>query len=305
MKTKLFSCNFFAGILLVVLSFIALLINFLIYQYPGNTYINTNTVAVGLILIFCWIGSALQFGVHKKLTRIFKEVFFFYLVLVVISFASTAVQFTPFAPIDEYIMAFETALHIDMETIIAWTSEHPNFKDFLAYCYDTLSLQLAFLPLIIIVAGQTKRVREFYFQMIMGVVIGYIIYYFFPTTAPASIIDSPHFYESQKATGLKFYQIHNYIQPTTYEGGMIAFPSFHIIWAWNCQYLIRGWHLAFALLLPLNLCLALSCVLLGWHYPVDIVGSIFVILIVQLLYRLCQNTLSKIKQTYPLENFSF
>ncbi|GGI77179.1 membrane protein [Legionella impletisoli] len=286
-----------------MLSIIALLVNQLFYQYPGNTYINTNTIAVGIILIFCWTGSALQFGVHKKLTNIFKEVFFFYLVLVVISLASTAVQFTPFNPIDEHIMDFETALHINLEEIIAWTSQHPVFKEFLAYCYDTLSLQLAFLPLVIIVTGQTKRAREFYFQMIMSVVIGYIIYYFFPTTAPASVIESPNFYQAQLATGFKFYQIHNYIQPTTYEGGMIAFPSFHIIWAWYCQYLIRGWHLAFALLLPLNIMLAISCVLLGWHYPIDIVGSIIVILVVQGLYHLCRNAESKRK--HSINFFSF
>ena len=65
---------------------------------------------------------------------------------------------------------------------------------------------------------------------------------------------------------------------------MIAFPSFHIIWGWFCLYLSYGCRWLFIGLLPLNGLLFASCVLLGWHYPLDLVGAAFVILASHLLH---------------------
>jgi membrane-associated phospholipid phosphatase len=89
--------------------------------------------------------------------------------------------------------------------------------------------------------------------------------------------ESLYFDQNQVSTGLKFNQIHHYISPTTREGGLISFPSFHVIIAWFSACLTRCWPKIFIVLLVYNSCLALSCFLLGWHYFIDIIGSAVII----------------------------
>ena len=158
------------------------------------------------------------------------------------------------------------------------------FKMLLEFTYNTLPYQMSYIPMLIIASGRTKYIREYYFLFLISAIIGFSFYYFFPSTAPASIIKSNYFSTAQYATSLKFMQIHQHIQPTTIDGGMIALPSFHTIWAWFCLYLLRGWPVVFFIMLPVNLLLVASCVLLGWHYPMDILGGIVVILLSHGLY---------------------
>ena len=211
-----------------------------------------------------------------------------------IALATNAAQYTPFPAIDKRILAFEASLHINLSAIISWTNNKPNFKEALGFIYDTLPYQMCYLPLVVIATKRWQYIREYYFLILLSVIIGFSFYYFFPTTAPASIIKSDYFNEEQRATGLKFTQIHYHIQPPTLDGGMSALPSFHMIWAWFCLYMLREWPIAFLIMLPINMLLVASCVLLGWHYPTDLVGGIVVIFMSHGLCYFCSK-----KNTHP------
>jgi hypothetical protein len=286
------TCNAYAGILMLALSLCVLAINYYVFQYPENIYLPSNTPGVGLILVLIWGGCHLQFGPKSRLAHTFRDVLKFFLVLLIICIASTAIQFTPFNPIDHYITQFESSLHINMNEIIAWTQNHPRLNTVLDFAYYTLAFQLTIFPIILVVSRKQKYFSEFCLLMFIASTIGFAFYYFFPTTAPASVSTSPLFSESQRSTGIKFYELHNHIPPSTADGGMIALPSFHVIWAWIVQYTMRVWPIVFIALTPLNILLVISCVMLGWHYPVDIVGSIIVILISHYLAFKCKRMVS-------------
>ena len=206
----------------------------------------------------------------------------------VIALTTNAAQYTPFDTIDSHILKLESILHINMQSIMLWTHDKPTIRKLLAFIYDTLPFQMSYFPLLIIAAKQFDTAHEYYFLLLISAILGFTFYYFFPTTAPASVVESPYFSEIQHATGLKFNQIHNYIQPSTLDGGMIALPSFHVIWAWFCLYLIRGWPVLFYFMLPINTLLIASCVLLGWHYSIDILGAFIIILISHALCVACK-----------------
>lgn len=267
----------YISIIILFLSFTAIAVNFFIYQYPGNNYFPPDTSYLLLTLILMYSGFLLQFGNASQLAAILKEIIFFFLVMSLIALATNAVQYTPFPTIDSYILAFEKSLHINFETLLAWPQKKPLIKKTLEFIYDTLPYQMTYLPLLVIAAKRNELIREYYFLLLFSTLIGFTFYYFFPTTAPASIIQNAYFNESQHATGLKFIQIHQHKQPTTLDGGLIALPSFHVIWAWFCVYLLKSWPIAFFIMLPVNLLLITSCILLGWHYPLDVLGGIVVI----------------------------
>ena len=266
-----------AAVALIILSLIATTINHFVYEYPGNNYFPPQALYVAITLSLMFLGFNLQFDRNNPCTLIVKEVAWYFLVMSVLALATNAVQYTPFPPIDKQIITFETALHINIKAIMTWTHSHRLIKEGLIMVYNTLPYQMCYFPLIIIALRRFDSLREYYFLLIFSAMIGFSFYYFFPTLAPASLIDSNLYNDAQRATGLKFMQIHQHIKPTTLDGGLIALPSFHVIWAWLCLYLIRQVHILFMIMLPINVLLVASCVLLGWHYPIDIIGGLMVI----------------------------
>ncbi|HBD9376085.1 TPA: phosphatase PAP2 family protein, partial [Legionella pneumophila] len=248
------------------------------------------TPVIACIILLNYIGMILVFGKNNRVTRSGLELINFFVVMSIIALATNAVQLTPFPPIDKQIIKLEAQLGINMVSILEWTNKYQFFKYLLAIIYDTLPYQMSILPLCVIVSGRFYILKDYYFLLLSTTLLGFTFYYFFPTTAPASEIQNSLFAPEQIATGLKFYQIHHYIQPTTIEGGLIALPSFHTIWAILCVYLIKDWFIPCLLLSIINVLLILSCVLLGWHYPVDILTAI---ILVGLSYYLL--TLVKVK----------
>jgi hypothetical protein len=200
-------------------------------------------------------------------------------VCALIIYGATAIQYTPFSPIDDHILALENALHIPFLPLVIWTKQHPLLNSFLAHIYDLLDLEMIALPLYALALKQYQSLHHYFFLVLITACMGMAFYYFFPTTGPASHFPSAYFSPVQRATGIKFIEIHHHQQPSTALGGMIAMPSFHVIWAWLNVYLIRFQRSLFVLFTIINLLLTCACVLLGWHYVLDIIGS-FVILMI-------------------------
>ncbi|STX51740.1 Uncharacterised protein [Legionella busanensis] len=279
------ACSIITSLLIAILSSLAFYVNSHYYHYIGNNYFPPFALWAGISLCLILIGLRLQFSLNDYFIEITYAFAGLYFSMLFIALATNAAQYSPFPPIDKYIVALESKFYIDLPALMAWTNQYPNFKLILGLAYDSLAWQMGFLPLLVALLGQFSKVWEYFCLLLISAMIGFTFYYFFPTTAPASILKSPFFLPEQYITGIKFTQIHHHQQPTSLEGGMIALPSFHFIWAWLCLYVVRGFKPLFILILIINFFLALSCILLGWHYPLDLVGSIIVLLITHFIYN--------------------
>lgn len=191
-----------------------------------------------------------------------------------VAFATNAVQYTPFPPIDEQILIWHGPFSESIKSAFAFTDTHASLKKLFNWCYASLDYQMAFLPLLSILLKDYETLHRYYQHLLLTLLLGFTCYYFFPTIAPASLLKLPYFSEAQYATGLKFKEIHEHLPPSTIEGGLIAFPSFHAIWAILCLILVKKIRFLFYPLLLNNIVLIASCVLLGWHYPLDIIAGI-------------------------------
>lgn len=290
--------SFILGGVITVLSISSLLVNYFIYQYPMNNYFPPGTPLFFVIVLLFYLGLIIFFGKEHTVTHRGLHLFYLITVMSLIALATNATQLTPFAPIDEAIIAFEQQFSIDLPGIIAWTKQHPIVDIILRCTYDTLPYQMCLIPLIILIHGQLKALQDYYFLLLGTTLISFTFYYFYPTTAPASILDSSLFSPYQLATGIKFTQLHQHIKPFTLEGGLIAFPSCHTVWALCCTYLVRQWKAVFITLSMLNSILLCSCVLLGWHYLSDIIAGIFIVLIVYSGLRVTQRKYLKLASVY-------
>lgn len=260
-------------------------INKLYFNYPGNNYFSNSWLGIPIFLLLNYIGMYLLLGRNSPWLNLNKEANYLFIVISLIAIASNSVQYTPFKTIDRDILLLEEKLHINMAAILTFTNSHLTLKHYLIFSYDFLVYQMLGAPIILIFKRQVHRLAEFYSLLLISSIIGFTFYYFFPTTAPASMVASSFFTQSEYATGLKFHQIHQHIFPTTIDGGLISMPSFHVIWAWISLFALRNYKITFVFLFIVNLFLVASCVLLGWHYVLDIAGSMLVLIISHGLLR--------------------
>jgi len=237
--SKKHNAYLFAMIAVIIIASIGMFsVNKYWYRFPGLFYFEPSFLGLSILLYVIRLGLKLQFGLSDDVTllKMMKEMSVYTFIIVLIIFATSAIQYTPFTPIDKKILMVEHYLHLDLKASIAWLSAQGHFKVISAVIYDSVCYQVLVFPLLVILYQRYDVMYEFYFLVLASWIIGSMVYYFLPTMGPASLIDSPYFIEAQRATGLKFWQLHHYIQPVTEDGGMIAMPSFHVIWAWLCVY---------------------------------------------------------------------
>ncbi|MBA4696457.1 MAG: phosphatase PAP2 family protein [Legionella sp.] len=268
--------------------FIVLLwaINYCYFKFPGNNYLPGETPLVAAVLSLVLLGSYLQFGPQSRCFYGLKKLSGYFFVIITIALGTNVVQYTPHVPVDVFLLSIEKKMGVNLVQLMAWTAEHPLFKKILVDAYNSLPYQMGWLPVLVLLLRGFEEVQEYCVLLLATTLLGFVIYYCYPTLGPASLLKSPYFFPEQYDTGIKFKEIHAYLSPTTIYGGMIAFPSFHVIWACLCLYLVRHWIWLFLPLGLLNVLLIASCVLLGWHYVIDVIGSFLILIIVLGSYRM-------------------
>ena len=186
---------------------------------------------------------------------------------------SNALQTTPFPPIDQALVKFDQWLGINTVAIMAWMHHHPHLHKIVNFCYGMLPLELVCIPVSLAILNARKALSIFFIAELISFFVGGAIYYFFPTMAPSGVFHSPYFSIQQQDTSLRFYAVHHFLKLTTSDGGLIAFPSFHVVWAILLTNACRAKKIFFYPMVCLNLVIIASTVLLGWHYFADVIAG--------------------------------
>jgi hypothetical protein len=275
-----------------IISIYILYLNRCFYRFPGLFYFEPSLLGLNFLLLIIPPGLQLQFNLAYKspFLKGLRAASVYLLIINLISISTTAIQYTPYPPIDKEILYIEQRyLNFDLKTTMDWLGSSPSFSKLGDRVYRFLIYEVFSIPLLLIYFKQYRRLYNFYFMILFTWLIGSLVYYYFPTTAPASVIDSLYFSQEQYLTGLKFWQLHHFIQPVASEGGMISMPSFHVIWALLFVYLLRPWPIIFCVFTAFNSMIILFCVLLGWHYLLDVIASVCILLFTHYFLRFYDN----------------
>lgn len=254
-------------------------VNQLVYQFPGNHYMLPDIITAIFTCFMASKGLKIYFTEEVWGSFFLREFGLGILLFSLVLWGSESIQQTPFTPIDNALIKFDKLLNVRVNDYVASLEYHPYVKKILDFFYNSVSCELILVPSLLMIFRRYVFIYEYYSLVFLTAIIGYSIYYFFPTIAPASSIGGLGFTQEQYATGIKFNEIHHYISPSTKDGGLISFPSFHAIWALLLVYSVRCWTYFCSALLIFNSMIIIACVILGWHYMVDILGSIAVILL--------------------------
>lgn len=257
------------------------LLNDVDFHYPTILLFATHVTSISWVqavivtflgFIFLFYGMFIQAESPRASTFIWGMGLFFWCALTNIIICN-GIQSTPFPPIDSYLVKMDQYMGVNTPALMSWTYHHTDIHRVLHAVYNYLIIELLGIPTILTIFCARKQLTIFYIAMFSTLYVGCIIYYFFPTMAPSGILHSPYFSTAQHDTSMRFYDVHHYIHTTVTDGGLIAFPSFHVVWAILLTNACRAKKIFFYPVALFNLILIISTVLLGWHYVTDVIGG--------------------------------
>jgi hypothetical protein len=257
-------------ILSFALTILFVLLNATTFHYTGISYFpRQSTPLICLGLQFAYFDRCYPY-ISPRAGFIIKNAAFYGLANIALAFFVSGLQFTPFPPIDTALQRWDHLLHFDTAAAMAWTAARPRLRWFLNLCYVSTDVQVALAPLVAGFAFDRRRMRVYLYAFVYAFLVGGLFYYFFPSSGPGTVYQSPDFAYVQLLTSAKFYWVHHRLPVTTMWGGMIAFPSFHVMWAVLTTYAALPYRKLFWPVAALNALVVASTVLLGWHYLIDV-----------------------------------
>lgn len=271
-------------LLCIAIGSVVFALNALYFHYPIALLFATHitlsnryaaAVLTALCLLFLFYGMYIRKESPWASAFIWGIGLFFWCVVANLILAN-AIQATPFKPIDAHLLSLDRDLDFHTAALMTWTHDHPIIHHLFKISYSLITIELMLIPGLITLFGARKSLSVFYIAQLSTLIVGCLIYYFWPTMAPSGIVHNPYFTHAQQDTSHRFWQIHHYEMPTTTKGGLIAFPSFHVIWAILFINACRSQKLLFYPVAIINTIIILSTVFLGWHYLADLISGIMI-----------------------------
>ena len=161
--------------------------------------------------------------------------------------------------------------------LMQWVYQYPKFVILLKICYATWLLQIIIVPLILALLKKSKEINTFFISVLISFVFAGVIYYFFPTIAPAGVMESPYFLSNQHSLVTRFYEIHQHLPISVFDGGYVAFPSCHTMQTLLVLVACRKIKTMFYPLLIINALLIFATLGLGYHYLVDVLAAFVIV----------------------------
>lgn len=265
----LLACVFFIAALLHI-------INWMTTDYVGVNYlVKAPQCYIAPVLLILWYLAKRFQQYTPKLAQLTWFYSSYFVIYTVVGFLANGVQYTPFEPIDAWLLQIDHWLGFSVNQALQWGHSSTWFYYSLSLAYDSLIYQLIIIPTVIFFLSSRyhRPIYRYFKQLLIGGLLGMMIYYFLPSVAPAHFVNSAYFSAAEHNTYWKFYELHHHIPILSPGGGMVAFPSFHVIWALLLLRLAWSVKWLFVPLLIINTLLILATVLLGWHYIIDVIGG--------------------------------
>lgn len=253
------------------------LFNFFTYKYQASSYIGSNSLLALLPgCILYWFSGKIQ-KTHPHLSFILSSAWVIIYISVVINFFTMTIQYTPFKLNDALLQSWDLQFGYNTIPVMNWFFQFPKLIYILRMAYNSMIQEVFFVPIILALLQQRRRFEVYVNVCLISAIIGYLIYYFFPTSDPAALFHNPHFSKNIISVPKRFYDVQHYIVNHYIKGGIIGFPSFHVIWAIAVVYSFKNYKVLFYLFLIWNSVVILSTVALGWHFLVDILASFVIV----------------------------
>ncbi|MDF1795567.1 MAG: phosphatase PAP2 family protein [Coxiellaceae bacterium] len=269
----------YLAILFFVEVFFIWLTNHLFFHYQGIAVMNNSNQRFVIIAP----AVALLYGVAwyirddaPKISFFFCSIARIFFVVFFVRLLGSVIQYTPFPRVDNAALIFDQFFSFNTATVFKWSQSQPMIFEWSRLIYNSLAYQLVITPVLLALLGERRSLDIFFIAALFSCLIGFSLYYFFPTTDPAAVFTHANFLTMEYDVLTQFREIHTHQPLTVHTGAIIGFPSFHVISAILVTYLLKNRKIIFIPVCVLNLCVIASTLTLGWHFLADIVGGIII-----------------------------
>lgn len=231
----------------------------------------------GFCLTFIY---AFLLSLHKNsvVRNVIKSVVMLYLILTIVEFCNTAVLTTPFPTHDAQIVSLDRLVGFHELIMLQWMQHLPGFSHFIWFFYFLLFALMHAAPIALAINNEMRSVYHYYFSFLISLIIGYAIFYFYPTMTSPAFSYPHHFFTAFQLNTLHQFELERAHDSIHFSlvGGVISFPSFHAIWAVLVMYALWSNPLLRYPIFIVGLIILASTILTGWHYFMDVYAGIAV-----------------------------
>ncbi len=275
---------------LIMLTGFTLLIFNMFHQQNTVWAVVYSLISVFPLLILFWWGLA---QAHRQKWPYFSLITFTicnsFLFIMVSTLCCVVILTTPFDIIDYHLVKFDQWLGFDVTVLMAWVHHHPYIYKILSFAYDAWYPEVLLTPVVLALLKRSAEVHRYFLGYTFFFLCSALIYYFFPTIAPAGVMNSPYFSPDQYALVTRFFEVHQQLPVSVMTGGIVAFPSVHVATALTVLIAFRKIKIIFYPLLIINTLLIFATMGLGYHYLADVLMSLIVVSVatwvIHLIYK--------------------
>ncbi len=199
----------------------------------------------------------------------------FFFLLSVVGFSSALT--TPFPLIDHYLVQSDQWFGFDVTAFMAWAYQYPLLIKVFNFNYFSLEYQMLLTPVLLAVLNKSREVNQYAALAAVCFIFWLLVYYFFPTLAPAGVLHSPYFMDISYDILTRFKEVHQNTPISVWSAGMISFPSGHVMYALLVLIAWRKIKIVFYPLLVFNIILIIATMALGFHYLTDVLSSFVIV----------------------------
>ena len=230
-------------------------------------------------LLCCFVLYIFGFILHQrypKISFIFKTFGMLYLMVLVMLFATTAISTTPFPLKNQWLNQVDHWVGFNLASFLTDMHHHERLHHIFALFYLFLYTAVRLVPFLLAALEEEVQVYRFFVSFLISCLLGFAIYYFWPSSDPSSVVHSSWFTAAQYHLTTQFNQMHHYQPSGFYDPGLIGFPSYHTIWAILLAYACWPRKVLFYPVALFSTLVIIAALASGWHFLTDIMGGVLV-----------------------------
>ncbi len=273
----------FSGLLLAINAFTS---RYPVIDYP-TAILRSNSFLISIPL---YISGFYLYKIFPRLSLLLKTYGMCFIIAIVMLIVETGAFTTPFHLQDNVIYLLDKMVGFNLLTFINHTYQYPWLITIANAAYYLLFPAIMIVPIILALLKDERQVYTYVYAYIISCLIGFAIYYFFPSSDPANVFHSKYLPAGAEHVVLQFRLDHHYNAAGYFRAGYVGLPSFHTIWSVLIACVTYHRKYLFYPIAFFSSAVIASTLILGWHFLMDDIAGIIVALISFYLAKKCLNS---------------
>lgn len=213
--------------------------------------------------------------------NVIKSILMLYLVLYLLELGNVAILTTPFPAHDAQIVSLDRLVGFHELIMLQWMHHYPAFTHIIWFFYFSMLMLMHGVPIALAFNKNMRSVYHYFLSFLISLIVGYIIFYFYPTMTSPAFSYPHHFFTSFQLNTLHQFELERAHRAIHFDliGGVVSFPSFHAIWAVLMMYFMWQNPLLRYPVFIIGYIILASTILTGWHYFMDVYAGIAVAIV--------------------------